>query len=33
MEDQVLITLLNAGKPMKSGEITDLIGLEKKAVD
>ncbi len=33
MEDQVLKTLKENGEPMKSGEIADAMGMDKKAVE
>ncbi|HFB61552.1 MAG TPA: transcriptional regulator [Bacteroidetes bacterium] len=33
MEDKILKTLAEAGKPMKPGEIAELTGMEKKEVD
>ncbi len=33
MEDKILKTLAEAGKPMKPGEIAEMTGMEKKEVD
>lgn len=33
MQEQVLITMKEQGKPLKAKEIADLIGVEKKDVD
>lgn len=33
MKDKIIETLMNAGKPLKSGEIATLAGLDKKEVD
>lgn len=33
MEDKILSTLKEAGKPLKSGEIAEISGLDKKIVD
>ena len=32
-KETVLQTLINSDKPLKGGEIAELSGLEKKAVD
>lgn len=32
-ENTVLDTLKNAGKPLKSGEIAEMAGIDKKDVD
>ncbi len=32
-KEQVFKTLTSAGKPMKSGEIAEAIGIDKKEVD
>jgi DNA-binding IscR family transcriptional regulator len=32
-KETVLKTMANAGKPLKTGEIAELSGLEKKLVD
>jgi len=31
--EKVLATLMNAGKPLKSGEIAEVSGLDKKEVE
>jgi hypothetical protein len=33
MKDKVIETLTKAGKPLRSGEIAELGGLDKKVVD
>nr|WP_297452962.1 HTH domain-containing protein [Persephonella sp.] len=33
MEEKVLEALEKAGKPLKSGEIAEITGLDKKEVD
>ena len=33
MEDKILDTLKKAGEPLKSGEIAEKAGLDKKDVD
>jgi predicted Zn-ribbon and HTH transcriptional regulator len=33
MEEKVLSTLKNAGKPLKAQEIADMAGIDKKEVD
>lgn len=33
MEDKVLETMKQAGKPLKAGEIAELSGLDKKDVE
>jgi hypothetical protein len=33
MEDRVLGTMKDEGRPMKAGEVADLLGAERKEVD
>jgi DNA-binding MarR family transcriptional regulator len=33
MEAKVIETLKNAGKPLRPGEIAELLGIDKKEVD
>ena len=33
MEEKVLEVMKNSGKPLKSGEIAEILGVDKKEVD